>query len=153
MPYKLRSTSDKSQSGSVSRKSRIGLSHAEGQTHLVDFDTYFEYFQNSTLNQVFMCFQDFGFVHLSAGDLLREERQRPGSEFGEEIETHIKNGTIVPVEITCSLLNRVCIIYCSLENVFQRFIGLFLLYLYLQCKTSSCKSDNFFVIQYKLKRV
>lgn len=50
MPYKLRSTSDKSQSGSVSRKSRIGLSHAEGQTHLVDFDTYFEYFQNSTLN-------------------------------------------------------------------------------------------------------
>ncbi|XP_048762186.1 UMP-CMP kinase-like isoform X2 [Ostrea edulis] len=50
--------------------------------------------------------RDFGFVHLSAGDLLREERQRPGSEFGEEIETHIKNGTIVPVEITCSLLNR-----------------------------------------------
>ncbi|XP_052776596.1 UMP-CMP kinase-like [Mya arenaria] len=50
--------------------------------------------------------RDYGFVHLSAGDLLREERQRPSSEFGEEIEGHIKNGTIVPVQITCSLLRR-----------------------------------------------
>merc|ERR1712168_555861 len=50
--------------------------------------------------------ENFGFVHLSAGDLLREERAKPGSEFGELIETHIKNGTIVPVEITCSLLER-----------------------------------------------
>jgi len=48
----------------------------------------------------------FGHVHLSAGDLLREERAKPGSEFGELIEHHITNGTIVPVEITCSLLQR-----------------------------------------------
>jgi len=48
----------------------------------------------------------FGHVHLSAGDLLREERAKPGSEFGELIEHHITNGTIVPVEITCSLLER-----------------------------------------------
>lgn len=48
----------------------------------------------------------YGYVHLSAGDLLREERAKPGSEYGELIETHIKNGTIVPVEITCSLLDR-----------------------------------------------
>ena len=48
----------------------------------------------------------FGHVHLSAGDLLREERAKPGSEFGELIEQHITNGTIVPVEITCSLLER-----------------------------------------------
>lgn len=48
----------------------------------------------------------FGFIHLSAGDLLREERAKPGSEYGELIENHIKNGTIVPVEITCSLLER-----------------------------------------------
>ncbi|XP_034952315.1 UMP-CMP kinase 2 [Chelonus insularis] len=47
-----------------------------------------------------------GYVHLSAGDLLREERARPGSEFGEMIETHIRNGHIVPVEVTCSLLDR-----------------------------------------------
>ncbi|KAG0719261.1 UMP-CMP kinase 2 [Chionoecetes opilio] len=50
--------------------------------------------------------EKFGYVHLSAGDLLREERAKPGSEFGDLIEGHIKNGTIVPVEITCSLLER-----------------------------------------------
>lgn len=50
--------------------------------------------------------EKYGYVHLSAGDLLREERTKPGSEFGELIENHIINGSIVPVEITCSLLNR-----------------------------------------------
>jgi UMP-CMP kinase len=50
--------------------------------------------------------KNFGFVHLSAGDLLRAERKAPGSQFGELIEHHITNGTIVPVEITCSLLER-----------------------------------------------
>lgn len=49
---------------------------------------------------------NFGYVHLSAGDLLREERQRPGSEYGELIETYIREGRIVPVEITCNLLKR-----------------------------------------------
>ncbi|XP_014287646.1 UMP-CMP kinase [Halyomorpha halys] len=48
--------------------------------------------------------KEYGFVHLSAGDLLREERQRSGSQYGELIETHIRNGTIVPVEITCKLI-------------------------------------------------
>lgn len=43
---------------------------------------------------------------MSAGDLLREERNTPGSELGEMIETHIRNGTIVPVEVTCSLLEK-----------------------------------------------
>lgn len=49
---------------------------------------------------------EFGYVHLSAGDLLREERQRPGSEFGELIESRIVNGKIVPVEVTLSLLEN-----------------------------------------------
>lgn len=48
--------------------------------------------------------QDFGYVHLSAGDLLRAERQRVGSKVGEQIEDHIRKGTIVPVEITCGLI-------------------------------------------------
>ncbi|KAJ8306214.1 hypothetical protein KUTeg_016759 [Tegillarca granosa] len=48
--------------------------------------------------------KEFGYVHLSAGDLLREERSNPSSQYGEIIEGHIKNGTIVPVEITCALL-------------------------------------------------
>lgn len=47
----------------------------------------------------------FGFVHLSAGDLLREERAREGSEVGALIEDYIRNGKIVPVEVTCSLLD------------------------------------------------
>ncbi|CAI6364248.1 unnamed protein product [Macrosiphum euphorbiae] len=48
----------------------------------------------------------FGFVHLSAGDLLRAERSKPDSMFGELIDSHIKNGTIVPVEITCKLIQN-----------------------------------------------
>lgn len=52
-------------------------------------------------------FQNLGFVHLSAGDLLREERAQEGSEFGALIEKHITEGTIVPVAITCSLLEKV----------------------------------------------
>lgn len=51
--------------------------------------------------------ENFGYVHLSAGDLLRSERNRPDSKIGEEIENHIRNGTIVPVEVTCSLLEKV----------------------------------------------
>ena len=45
-------------------------------------------------------------MHLSAGDLLREERNTPGSQYGELIENHIRNGTIVPVEITCKLIEK-----------------------------------------------
>ena len=48
----------------------------------------------------------YGFKHLSAGDLLREERQRPGSEFGTLIEGYIREGKIVPVEITVNLIKR-----------------------------------------------
>ncbi|CAP25831.1 Protein CBG05336 [Caenorhabditis briggsae] len=50
--------------------------------------------------------ENLGYVHLSAGDLLRAERERAGSQFGALIESHIKNGSIVPVEITCSLLEN-----------------------------------------------
>lgn len=50
--------------------------------------------------------KDFGFKHLSAGDLLREEQDRPGSEFGEEIKKNIREGTIVPMEITVQLLKN-----------------------------------------------
>ncbi|KAI9332920.1 adenylate kinase-domain-containing protein [Zopfochytrium polystomum] len=50
--------------------------------------------------------RDYGFVHLSAGDLLREERQRPGSPYGELINNIIKEGQIVPMEITISLLHQ-----------------------------------------------
>ena len=48
----------------------------------------------------------YGYVHLSAGDLLRAEQQTQGSEHGQVIEHHTVNKTIVPVKITCSLLER-----------------------------------------------
>ena len=50
--------------------------------------------------------KEFGFVHLSAGELLRQE-QKCGSENGELIDTYIREGKIVPVEITVNLLDKV----------------------------------------------
>lgn len=47
--------------------------------------------------------KDFGYVHLSAGDLLRAERAS-GSELAEMINTYIKEGKIVPAEVTVRLL-------------------------------------------------
>nr|XP_034193023.1 UMP-CMP kinase isoform X1 [Osmia lignaria] len=63
--------------------------------------------------------ENYGYVHLSAGDLLREERAKPGSQYGELIENHITNGTIVPVAITCSLLDRAMQMS---DNVHKRFL-------------------------------
>ncbi|KAI5839829.1 uridylate kinase [Morchella snyderi] len=50
--------------------------------------------------------RDYGFVHLSAGDLLRAEQNRAGSEFGELIKTYIREGRIVPMEVTVALLEN-----------------------------------------------
>ena len=53
--------------------------------------------------------RDFHFVHLSAGDLLRAERSRPGSQYGQLIDTYIREGEIVPMEITLKLLENAMI--------------------------------------------
>ncbi|PQE27100.1 uridylate kinase protein [Rutstroemia sp. NJR-2017a WRK4] len=50
--------------------------------------------------------RDYHFTHLSAGDLLRAEQERPGSEFGDLIKDYIKNGQIVPMEVTVQLLEN-----------------------------------------------
>lgn len=50
--------------------------------------------------------KDYGFVHLSAGDLLRAEQVREGSQYGELIKTYIREGKIVPMEITVALLSN-----------------------------------------------
>ncbi|XP_046846578.1 UMP-CMP kinase-like [Xenia sp. Carnegie-2017] len=47
----------------------------------------------------------FGFVHLSAGELLRNERDS-GSKDGNLIQNCIKDGKIVPVEITIALIQK-----------------------------------------------
>lgn len=51
-----------------------------------------------------MLLQEFGHIHLSAGDLLRAERQRPGSEHGSLIEQCITEGKLVPAAIIVDLL-------------------------------------------------
>ncbi|MCJ1311141.1 bifunctional uridylate/adenylate kinase [Agyrium rufum] len=50
--------------------------------------------------------RDYGFTHLSAGDLLRSEQDRPDSQFGNMIKEHIKEGSIVPMEVTVQLLEN-----------------------------------------------
>uniref|UniRef100_A0A8C4WUD1 Cytidine/uridine monophosphate kinase 1 n=1 Tax=Eptatretus burgeri TaxID=7764 RepID=A0A8C4WUD1_EPTBU len=57
--------------------------------------------------------EDFGYTHLSVGDLLRAERSRDGSEVGRLIDTCIREGQIVPIKITISD----CMLF-----VLQRFI-------------------------------
>jgi len=50
--------------------------------------------------------KDYGFVHLSAGDLLRAERSRPDSTYGAMITEYIQEGKIVPMEVTVKLLEN-----------------------------------------------
>ncbi|KAL2259170.1 hypothetical protein VTK26DRAFT_7246 [Humicola hyalothermophila] len=50
--------------------------------------------------------RDYGFTHLSAGDLLRAEQDRPGSQYGQLIKDCIKDGAIVPMEVTIALLEQ-----------------------------------------------
>ncbi|KAM9844509.1 UMP-CMP kinase [Aulostomus maculatus] len=50
--------------------------------------------------------ESYNYTHLSAGDLLRAERAREGSDFGQLIASYIKEGKIVPVEITINLLRK-----------------------------------------------
>ncbi|GAB1601716.1 UMP-CMP kinase-like isoform X2 [Argonauta hians] len=56
--------------------------------------------------QCSMIVDNFDYKHLSAGDLLRAERNDPNSEYGKLIDDHIKEGSIVPHAITCALLKR-----------------------------------------------
>ncbi|KIO32455.1 hypothetical protein M407DRAFT_241372 [Tulasnella calospora MUT 4182] len=58
--------------------------------------------------------RDYGFVHLSAGDLLRAEQNREGSEYGQLIRDYIREGQIVPMEVTVKLLENA--IREALEN-------------------------------------
>ncbi len=59
--------------------------------------------------------EKFGFAHFSAGDLLRAE-VKSGSEQGVMIEEMIKEGKIVPGEITINLLKN-AISSCNAEGV------------------------------------
>lgn len=65
--------------------------------------------------------RDYGFKHLSAGDLLREEQDRPGSEFGEMIKEYIRDGKIVPQEVTIQLLENAMVATIK-ENGNRKFL-------------------------------
>lgn len=54
-----------------------------------------------------------GFIHLSAGDLLRAEAAT-GSSTADLINGHIKNGTIVPFQVTIDLLKKAMVRLLSL---------------------------------------
>ncbi|CAM6120432.1 unnamed protein product [Calypogeia fissa] len=49
--------------------------------------------------------QDFGFLHLSAGDLLRAEVKK-GTDVGQNCEKLMKEGKLVPLEVTLTLLQN-----------------------------------------------
>lgn len=48
--------------------------------------------------------KNHGWAHLSAGDLLRAERKKEGSQLANIINTNIQAGKIVPSEITTQLI-------------------------------------------------
>ena len=48
---------------------------------------------------------EFGYTHLSAGDLLRAEKES-GSDTAKMIDSYIKEGKIVPAEVTVGLLKK-----------------------------------------------
>ncbi|KAF8344328.1 UMP-CMP kinase [Cantharellus anzutake] len=49
---------------------------------------------------------EYDFVHLSAGDLLRAEQKREGSQYGALIAEYIREGQVVPMEVTIKLLEN-----------------------------------------------
>lgn len=65
---------------------------------------------------------EYKFVHLSAGDLLREEKNTEGSEFGELIDHYIKEGLIVPQEITINLLKNAIVKNYEGESKARNFL-------------------------------
>lgn len=66
--------------------------------------------------------RDYGFKHFSAGDLLRDERKRPGSDVGAMIEDYIREGKIVPSEVTIQLLENAMKKAMSEENKYKFLI-------------------------------
>ena len=66
--------------------------------------------------------QDYGFTHLSAGDLLRAEQDREGSEYGQMIKDTIKDGKIVPMEVTVKLLENAIVAKMDPQKHSGRFL-------------------------------
>mmetsp|Transcript_51772 Transcript_51772/g.85759 ORF Transcript_51772/g.85759 Transcript_51772/m.85759 type:complete len:229 (+) Transcript_51772:57-743(+) len=61
---------------------------------------------------------EFGLIHLSAGDLLRAERNS-GSKDAKLINEYITSGQIVPVEITVRLIKRAMQMYMAQQEAYN----------------------------------
>ena len=66
--------------------------------------------------------QDYGFTHLSAGDLLRDEQDHEGSQYGQMIKDYIKEGAIVPMEVTVKLLENAMVAKMDPKKHSGRFL-------------------------------
>ncbi|KAJ7055178.1 UMP-CMP kinase [Mycena amicta] len=86
---------------------------------------------------------DFGFCHLSAGDLLRAEQHREGSEFGQLIQTCIKEGNIVPMEVC--MASMVLFFSTTEEVMLSRLLE--------RGKTSGREDDNTASIKKRFSKV
>ena len=52
--------------------------------------------------------EEFGYQHLSTGDLFRDEREK-GSDIGEKVKEIMLKGDLVPYELTCEILIKAMI--------------------------------------------
>ncbi|CAF1439934.1 unnamed protein product [Adineta steineri] len=50
--------------------------------------------------------KDYEYVHLSVGDLLREEADKSDSDLGNEIKNTMENGSLVSAEMICKLIGN-----------------------------------------------
>ena len=48
--------------------------------------------------------EEFGYVHLSGGELLRQENAKADSPYREVIDEHFRQGLFVPPDIICSIM-------------------------------------------------
>jgi adenylate kinase family enzyme len=64
--------------------------------------------------------RDYRFLHLSTGDLLREERQK-GGEDAQMIESFIKDGKLLPSSLVVKLLKKCISVYGNRRYLFDGF--------------------------------
>lgn len=57
--------------------------------------------------------EEFGIVHLSTGDLLRDEINNPTSPVKSVIDQHIADGKLVPISIVIGLVRKAMDAYCG----------------------------------------
>jgi len=64
--------------------------------------------------------KDLDFEHISVGDLLREEANRPSSVYADFINRSILESVIIPAQLTCDLVKLK--MNSAIKNGIQRFL-------------------------------